>query len=183
MVPEFYARDDRDGIPPRWVARMRESMARLTPQFSTNRSVREYTERYYLPAAAAYRRRASNHGVLGRELVAWREELARRWLNLHFGKLEVSSAGERHRFTLQVYLDELDPDAVQVQLYAQPLGNQPAIVQPMNRDKPLAGAINGFLYSGEVPASRPVEHYTARIVPFHPAAAVPLEATQILWHG
>ncbi len=182
VIPEFYARDDR-GLPAAWIARMRESMARLTPMFSANRSVREYAENYYLPAAAAYRRRASNNGALGRELVAWREELARRWHNLHFGKLEVSSAGDRHRFTLQVYLDELEPDAVQVQLYAQPLDSQPAIVQPMRRDKPLAGAINGFLYSGEVPASRPVEHYTARIVPFHPAASVPLEANQILWRS
>ena len=182
MIPEFYDRDDR-GLPAAWIARMRESMSRLTPMFSANRSVREYTENYYLPAAAAYRRRASNNGALGRELVTWREELARSWHNLHFGKLEVGSTGDRHRFTLQVYLDELDPDVVQVQLYAEPRDNQPAIVHPMKRDKALAGAINGFLYSGEVPASRPVEHYTARIVPFHPAAAVPLEANQILWRS
>jgi len=182
IIPQFYARDDR-GVPPGWIARVRESMARLTPRFSANRTVREYTESYYLPAAAAYRRRATDDGALGKELVAWRDELARRWQNLHFGKLEVSSAGDRHRFALQVYLDELDPDAVQLQLYAQPLGDQAAVVQPMTRDKPLPGSINGFLYSGEVPASRPVEHYTARVVPHHPAASVPLEANQILWRG
>jgi hypothetical protein len=43
VIPEFYARDGQ-GIPTAWVARMRESMARLTPQFSANRAVREYTE-------------------------------------------------------------------------------------------------------------------------------------------
>jgi starch phosphorylase len=182
VIPEFYARDDR-GLPAAWIARIRESMSRLTPLFSANRSVREYTERYYLPAAAAYRRRAANGGALGRELVAWRGELAARWHNLHFGRLEVSSTGDRHLFTVQVYLDELDPDAVQVQLYAQPLGSEPAVVQSMTREKPLAGAINGFLFSGAVPASRPPEHYTARIVPFHPAAAVPQEANQILWRS
>jgi hypothetical protein len=37
---------------------MRESMARLTPRFSANRTVREYTEQHYLPAATAYRERA-----------------------------------------------------------------------------------------------------------------------------
>src|SRR5439155_7947547 len=51
IVPEFYTRDK--GIPKRWVARMRESMARLTPFFSANRTVREYAEGRYLPAAAA----------------------------------------------------------------------------------------------------------------------------------
>ena len=49
VIPEFYARDEQ-GIPTAWVARMRESMARLTPRFSANRTVREYTEQHYLPA-------------------------------------------------------------------------------------------------------------------------------------
>jgi glycogen phosphorylase len=60
--PEFYARDEQ-GIPTAWVKRMRESMARLTPRFSANRAVREYTEQHYLPAAAAYRERAANKGA------------------------------------------------------------------------------------------------------------------------
>ena len=66
VIPEFYARD-ANGIPTAWVARMRESMARLAPRFSANRTVREYTENYYLPAAAAYRRRTADRGALGRE--------------------------------------------------------------------------------------------------------------------
>lgn len=61
----FYRRD-KDGIPTTWVQRMRESMARLTPRFSTNRTVREYTERHYLPAAAAYLRRMAETGTVGR---------------------------------------------------------------------------------------------------------------------
>ena len=60
----FYARDER-GIPPGGVARMRKSMAYLTPIFSANRAVREYTEKHYLPAAAAYGARAANGGQLG----------------------------------------------------------------------------------------------------------------------
>ena len=47
VIPEFYTRDE-SGIPTAWVRRIRESMARLTPRFSTNRTVREYVERHYL---------------------------------------------------------------------------------------------------------------------------------------
>ena len=54
VVPEFYSRDEH-GIPRAWVARMRESMAKLTPAFSTNRVVRQYTEEHYLPAATGLR--------------------------------------------------------------------------------------------------------------------------------
>ena len=68
VIPEFYARDEQ-GIPSAWVARMRESMARLTPRFSANRAVRDYTEQYYLPAAAAYRARAADKGAVGARIV------------------------------------------------------------------------------------------------------------------
>ncbi len=180
VIPEFYSRDAQ-GLPPAWVGRIRESMARLTPRFSANRSVREYTEKYYLPAAEAYQRRAADGGALGKQLVAWQKELAKHWHNLHFAQIEITTSADLHCFTLQVYLNELGPDAVRVQLYAQPLDGQPAIVQTLERGAALAGAINGFVYTGQVPASRPVAHYTPRIVAYHPAAAVPLEAAQILW--
>jgi starch phosphorylase len=67
VIPEFYARNE-NGMPTAWVQRMRESMARLTPRFSANRAVREYTEQHYLPAAAAYvsRERAANKGADGK---------------------------------------------------------------------------------------------------------------------
>ncbi len=70
VIPEFYNRDDR-GVPTAWVKRMRESMARLTPQFSTNRTVRDYTEHHYLPAATTYRERAADKGAAGRNIVHW----------------------------------------------------------------------------------------------------------------
>jgi starch phosphorylase len=75
VIPEFYTRDAQ-GIPTAWVARMRESMGRLTPLFSTNRTVREYTEQHYLPAAVAYRTRAAEHGAMGRQIVQWQHALA-----------------------------------------------------------------------------------------------------------
>ena len=81
VIPEFYARDEK-GIPAAWVARMRESMARLTPRFSANRSVREYTERHYLPAAASYQARAEDRGAAGKRLAAWRRLLDQKWPGL-----------------------------------------------------------------------------------------------------
>ena len=67
VVPEFYARDEQ-GIPTAWVARMRESMTRLTPLFAASRAVRDYTEQHYLPAAETYHARAAEKGALGRRV-------------------------------------------------------------------------------------------------------------------
>ena len=71
VIPEFYTRNEK-GIPTAWIARMRESMARLTPRFSANRAVCEYTEQHYLPAAIACQARVANKGAVGKQMVDWR---------------------------------------------------------------------------------------------------------------
>jgi len=180
VIPAFYARDAH-GIPTAWVARMRESMARLTPSFSANRSVREYTESYYLPAATAYRTRAADRGALGAGILHWQQRIAQHWGHVHFGALEVETVSNQHIFRLQVYLNELEPGVVVVELYADGGPGEIPVRQVMTRGASLVGATNGYVYSGCVSASRPVLDYTARVIPHHPEAASPLEAARILW--
>ncbi len=180
IAPEFYARDEQ-GIPRGWVARMRESMACLTPVFSTNRSVRQYTEEHYLPAAAAYHERAENRGSVGAELVAWQTELAKHWSALRFGPATVEQQGGQSSFHVQVFLGDMDPDAVSVELYAEPQKGGDPIALVMNRGERPAEATAAFVYSASVPSGRPVADYTPRLVPRHAGAFVPLEAPYILW--
>jgi starch phosphorylase len=47
VIPPFYDRDEQ-GIPRKWLQRIRSAMATLVPQFTTDRMVKEYTEKYYL---------------------------------------------------------------------------------------------------------------------------------------
>ena len=180
VIPEFYARDE-NGIPAAWCARMRESMARLTPYFSTNRVVREYTEQFYLPAAARYRQRAADKGAIGVQLLAWRRELDQKWAALHFGDMKVETDGGQHVFEVPLYLDDLDPDAVRVEVYADKSGDAPLARVEMTRVRKLAGARNGYTYRAQAPASRPATDYTARVIAYRDGVAVPLEAAQILW--
>jgi len=181
VIPEFYTRDER-GIPRRWVSRMRESMARLTPSFSANRAVRQYTDEYYLSAAAAFRARAENRGSLGADLIAWQADLAKHWYALRFGSATVQQLGEQYRFQVQVFLDDINPEAVRVELYAEEDKGAGPVTLTMNRGEGLVGATGGFTYTAIVEASRPVADYTPRIVPQHLGALVPLETTFILWH-
>jgi glycogen phosphorylase len=181
VIPQFYARDER-GIPRRWVARMRESMARLTPTFSTNRAVRQYTDEHYLAAADAFRQRAENRGLLGADLVAWQAELAKHWSLLRFGSATVQQQGEQYLFQVQVFLEDINPEAVRVELYAAAEKDAGPTTQIMNRGKRLAGAASGFTYSALIPTNRPAADYTPRLVPQHVGALVPLEAPFILWH-
>ena len=180
IVPEFYSRDDR-GIPRRWIARMRESMCKLTPLFSANRVVRQYTEQHYLPAASAYTQRAANHGSLGDELLNWQAQLAKHWHMVRFGSATVEQKDGQYFFQAQVFLGDLDPNAVCAELYAEGQNGGAPSRHPMNRGERLAGSANGFTYTVRIPAARPAADYTPRLIPQHSGAIVPLEAPYILW--
>jgi starch phosphorylase len=181
VIPKFYSRDE-NGIPRSWVACMRESMARLTPAFSANRAVRQYTEEHYLSAAAAFHERAENQGLMGAGLVAWQAELAKHWSALRFGPATVEQQGEQYLFHVQVFLDDIDPDAVMVELYAEAQKDGEPITQAMIRGERLVEATGVFTYNASVGKSRPVADFTPRLVPNHVGALVPLEAPFILWH-
>jgi starch phosphorylase len=180
VVPEFYTRDE-SGIPTVWVKRIRESMARLTPRFSTNRSECEYTEQHYLPAASAYRKRAADSGKFGVQAVDWRHILEQKWGTLRFGEMKLETNGDQHAFEVQVYLDDLDPKAVRVELYADGVMGSAPIRKEMRRVRLLAGASGGYLYGAAVSAARPAADYTARVIPQYDGVAVPLEDARILW--
>ena len=180
VIPEFYTRDEQ-GIPTAWVARMRESMARLTPHFSTNRVVREYTEQHYLPAAASYRERAADGGAIGVSIVNWRHVLEHKWNALRLGEVQVESDDEQHVFEVQVYLDDLAVESVRVELYANGVdADGPERVQ-MECARQLVGAMSGYVYRGSVSAARPATDYTARLIPRHDGVAIPLEDAHVLW--
>ncbi|WP_131110830.1 alpha-glucan family phosphorylase [Sulfuricystis thermophila] len=181
IVPLFYRDRDASGCPRGWIERMRSSMATLTPRYSSNRMLREYVDTLYLPAAAEFLQRANDAGFSAR-LIAWQEDLRRHWPRIHFGELNIVESDTYWHFSIPVYLDELDPNAIVVELYAQPLERGARDVFRMQRGKTLDGAFNAHSYAAEIPKRRPVGDYTPRIVPFFPGAVVPLEAREILWY-
>jgi glycogen phosphorylase len=179
VIPEFYTRDE-NGIPTAWVARMRESMARLTPRFSASRAVQEYTEHHYLPAVHAYRERAAGKGAIGAQVVAWQRAVEQYWATLRFGDMQVTSDAEVHVFEVQVDLGGFDPTTVRVELYADGINGGNPVRQEMTCVRQPVGT-HGAIYNTRVPTGRPATDYTARVIPHCSGVAVPLEATQILW--
>ena len=183
VIPSFYTRDEH-GIPLTWVARMRTSMARLTPRFSANRMVRQYTEEFYLPCVAAFKERTQNKGKIGKQLVEWQKEISLHWQNIHFGEVRVKHADESYYFQVPVYLNDLAPEAVQVELYAEPANDDTdAVYKSLERGEKLSGTVNGYQYTGSVPADRPADDYTPRIIPCNPLLQIPLEENHILWYS
>lgn len=180
VVPEFYRRD-ASGLPRQWIARLRASMTQLTPRFSTNRMLLEYVRDYYLPAAADYAGRVADGAAAAASLRQWERQIRHRWNEVHTGKLEVGHGEDGLTFTLPVYLGDLPADAVAAQLYAEATAGERQEIVAMQPAGPMPGATNGMLFRAQVRTHRPAADFTARLVPYHRQAKVPLEANRIHW--
>ena len=180
VIPEFYERDE-SGMPAKWLGRIRESMARLTPEFSATRAIREYTESHYLPAASRYRDRAADDGAAGSSLLQWKQDLERHWSTVRFVRVRINTHDGQHFFQADVAPGSLNPEHLRVELYADPAQGGSACVEVMNPSGPSPDTPGAFTYSAQVSATRLASDYTARIVPCNLNAFVPLEASQIIW--
>ena len=180
VIPEFYDRDV-DGIPHRWIDRVKESMAQLTPQFSATRMLHDYIEHAYLPAARAYAARTADDAALATEVRQWSDRIKAHWSHVRIGQVRSFDDEDARRVSVEVWLDDIPPDSVRVEFYSEPQSGGPASVVTFELAEELPGAINGFRFVGQVPDDRPVSDYTVRIVPYHPASFVPIENDCILW--
>ncbi|MGC1392213.1 MAG: hypothetical protein WA816_14355, partial [Bacteroidales bacterium] len=180
VIPEFYDRNEK-GIPMRWISRMRESMAQLTPRFSADRTVREYTEQHYLPAAKSFLERAADNGKIGKQIAEILQELNQKWDSLHFGEIKVGIVGNKYKFNVQVFFSDLDPDLVQVELFANAAkGSKPEIIK-MNRETKTGGSSNTYNYNALASSERPASDYTPRALADIAGVSIPLESALITW--
>jgi glycogen phosphorylase len=180
IVPEFYARD-AEGMPRRWLERIRQSMATLTPAYSSGRMAREYVERYYLPQAAELRRRLADGAAAARALAAWEARLRRGWAGVHIGEPAFASDADMWQVSVPVYLGDIAAADVAVELYVD--SGEEAAPPPLRLacGGALTGTIGGYVYSGIAPAARPAADYTVRVIPCHEGARIPAELPLILW--
>lgn len=179
IIPSFYRR--KEGLPLDWLAKIRKSMAYLTPHFSANRTVREYTNRYYLPAAKKYLERSANNGNLGIQIRNWDRLLSQNWAKLRFVETKMEKRNNQYVFQTIVYLNGLDPDSIKVELYADNVEMGGAIRHEMSLSRQLQGDPSTYVYLAAIPIGGEELNYTPRIIPAFPNVAVPLEAQYILW--
>jgi starch phosphorylase len=189
IVPMFYDRGP-DGLPRRWIAMMKSSMQSCCPVFSTSRMVREYAERFYLPAAERWYRFSQNSYKVTREVAAWRRKVIERWNDVQIEAVEadlpeVATVGNQLPVKARVRLGSLDPKEVSVELYYGPLDARGLIT--MGSSSPLHcegknGSADSYSYTGVIPCEYSGHYgYALRILPHHPEMAARYHVGLVRW--
>jgi len=189
VVPMFYERSGR--VPRRWVGRMKASIGALSYFFNTNRMVAEYTDRFYMPLAERYRKLSADDFAGVKQLSEWRQRLMSAWAQIRVESVEGDLPSELHvgeifHAQAKVFLGELNPDEVCVELYLGLVNPDGELVGgssvPMEPKQPLDSG--RWLFGTEAMCEMSGVHgYTVRVLPKHPDLVTMFQLGYIRWAG
>jgi starch phosphorylase len=122
IVPMFYDRISTNRLPERGISYMKNSMSSIAGKFSTSRMVKEYTEKYYLPALNNFSVMTRNNAERASELKFWKEKIRAEWQNIKVISAEAENSKEVYvgkpiKVKAVIELGKLEPSDVVVQVY------------------------------------------------------------------
>ena len=183
IAPRFYERG-ADGIPAKWVADMRHTLATLSPELSADRMVKQYVGELYTPAAVAGRAIAVSSYQPARELAAWTAKVEKAWPGVHVAHVESGGVdatpqlGEDLHVRAYVELGDLVPDDVKVELvygHARD-GDVLTDIRRLRLDLESHDLGSPATFHGTVELDLAGAFgYTVRVVPNHALLATPAE--------
>ena len=179
VAPKFYDRND-GGVPSRWVEMVRHTLQSLGPKVLASRMVRDYTEKYYAPAANSTRRtiaaiegRPFGHA---RELAAYRQLVAEAWPSVTVtdvdstGLPDTPLLGSELTLTAAVALAGLRPEEVVVQAVLGRVDSAGVLTDPhyvaMTHTGSGEGGTEIFSTTTQLRVSGSMG-YTVRVLPHH----------------
>jgi starch phosphorylase len=187
IVPLFYDRGT-DGLPRGWIERMKSAMRALCPRFNANRMIREYTERFYVPAISDCDRLSTNSEALA-AYCAWKDHVRANWSQVAIAKVEAHdggrvSVGQSVGVTATVALGAILPRDVRVELYFGKLDANDQVRDatpiPLPEVHDLGNGL--FTFSGTTTRKRSGRYgYSVRVLPAHHAMAHPWEMRLVRW--
>jgi len=188
-VPLFYERGSLD-LPREWVERMKSSIGNLCHSYNIHRMVQQYTERFYVPAAARQAVLIADAAAGARSLAAWKAGVREAWPEIRVEAVESNSGhdlrvGSEVRVQARVQLGRLTPDDVSVELYMgrlNPAGDLAAARgTPMALAKPLGDSRYLYEAAGIACCESGLHGYTVRVLPRYPGMVTPFLPGLITW--
>lgn len=191
IIPLFFERD-ANGVPVKWVSTMKESIKSISPQYSTHRMVQDYNSMMYVPSMERIDKIMQTNYGLVRNLSEWKLSIERNWPQVQIIadktmnnlKEHNSVSGQTITLYTTVYLGNIDPSSVLVEVYYGVVGRDklidlPEITAMTMLEKTDYGT---YRYSGQIRILDGGEYgYTFRVVPYTPDLINKFEMALVRW--
>jgi len=189
IAPKFYHRVD-NGLPTQWIAMMKRSIMALAPYFSTYRMVREYAERFYMPAASDFKRLGADGLAPAKEALSWRSRVTAAWPNVRVEHVtdnagRSTTLGRKVAVRAVVALGNLTPEDVAVEAMVGRIGPNRELIDSVPSELTCSGNVDGkFVFEGSIEVRRAGHQgYTVRVTPRHVNVMVPNELPLVAWEA
>jgi starch phosphorylase len=175
VVPAFYERG-ADGLPRRWIACMKSSLANLCAEFNMQRMVTEYATDFYLRSHDRYEHLMADNAAAARTLAAWAQRIHEDWPQVAVESVDALPAtelrsGAEVEVRARVRLGPLSYEEVSVELYLGMLDANfeicDAAAVPMEMVSKVGDGV--YIFAAHSAACRESgQHgYTVRVLPYH----------------
>ncbi len=187
IVPLFYERG-ADNLPRGWVRKMKTSMSLLNAEFNTNRMLREYTEKFYLPLGLRWQNYVQKDPGIIKKLAVWKKRLETHWSEMKV--LEVNGSdgsfkvGDKKKVTATIQLGVINPNDIVVECYYGPMDMTGHIEEGKSSIMEMEGAPIGGIcrFVGDIPCDNAGLHgYAIRVLPSHEHLVLQYIPGLILW--
>jgi starch phosphorylase len=192
VIPLFYERSEI-GLPMQWISKMKATIQMAGERFSSQRMLKDYARHFYLPAIEAGRKMRQDQHRLTRETTNWVTRVGSSWDKIDIRNVDTPDlgatlyVGQKFPITIEVFLGEIGPDDVEVQIVSGRLNSQeqirdfePAEAQPANGGQPSKDGV--YAFTGEVTCGESGRFgVTARIIPKNENMPHPFKPKLISW--
>jgi len=188
VMPMFYERD-ADGLPRRWIDKMKDAIRLNCPFFNTARMVRDYALRGYFPASDRFFTLTANDYAPAKELAQWKANLVEHWFNIKIEDIDISEPAEIQvnrtiAVKARVNLATLTPDDVQIELYQGSVDATGEIVHgiPVVMDFQGEDQQGRSIYTANITYTHSgLQGLSLRVLPKHPYLSSSYEPRLVLW--
>ncbi|HEX4446204.1 MAG TPA: alpha-glucan family phosphorylase, partial [Polyangiaceae bacterium] len=189
LVPLFYNRSGTARLPRGWIKRMKSTIGKLVPQYNTQRMVREYARRFYVPSIKLTQKLADGDLAAAKALTAWKDHVRTAWPGVSVREVLMESpaevaVGDPLKVSAIVQLGGLTPKDVAVELYHGPTnGGHEVVHGAIVRMPPIEQATDGaWRFTGEIPTGDSGAHaFAVRVLPYNDTMSNPHETSLIRW--
>ena len=176
IVPNFFEKDERTGLPEKWIEIMKNSIITTGGKYSTARMLVDYTEKLYMPLINITKKYYSELDKVV-EYTSWKKELYSNWDNILIEQNDNPEnlsidAGENIEVRCKVTLPNISKDNIRVEVYCGKISDEGNVEEIKIIPMKLIGEeeqYKRYEYSSKVSLSTGGNYgYTFRVMPVHP---------------
>jgi starch phosphorylase len=128
IVPLYFAKNTK-GYSPEWIQVIKNSLAEITPRFTTKRMIDDYIAKFYTKLASRSAALKANDFSKAKEIATWKEKIAKGWDQIEIISVDVPEkmihnpqVGELYSINIVIDSKSIDDNGIGIELVATKLG-------------------------------------------------------------